>query len=171
MPHLNPRTNSYRVMFFFFIYRSTNVLHHSKHPLWERKWVKCAANIFFWTGHSGAVCECLEQTPLICLASKSINHQFEQPMFNRHPLRLGLAPTVLPLTNWMESQCFATDLQMLSMQMSRSCSYIEDWSFLFDSMVKVDCECSLVTFILISPVPPKQTTPLATSRRTAVDFN
>lgn len=44
-------------------------------------------------------------------------------------------------------------LQMLSMEMSRSCSYIDGWLFLLAWALKVDWECSLVTWILISPVP------------------
>ena len=46
-----------------------------------------------------------------------------------------------------------SDLQMLSIEMSRSCSYIDGWSFLLDSRLKLDWECSLITLILISPVP------------------
>lgn len=48
---------------------------------------------------------------------------------------------------------FVSYLQMLSMEMSLSCSYMDGWSFLLDRTLKVDWECSLVTFILISPVP------------------
>ena len=45
-------------------------------------------------------------------------------------------------------------LQMLSMEMSLSCSYMEGWPFLLASTLRVeDWECSLVTLILISPVP------------------
>ncbi len=43
---------------------------------------------------------------------------------------------------------------MLSMEMSRSCSYIDGWSFLLDSRLSEDRACSLVTLILIPP-PPK----------------
>lgn len=39
--------------------------------------------------------------------------------------------------------------------MSLSCSYMDGWSFL-EWRLKVDWECSLVTLILISPVPWKQ---------------
>lgn len=46
-----------------------------------------------------------------------------------------------------------TNLQMLSMAMSRSCSYIEGWLFLLEWALRVDWECSLVTWILIS-LPP-----------------
>lgn len=53
------------------------------------------------------------------------------------------------------TDAFVSDLQMLSMEMSLSCSYMDGWSFLPDRRLKVDCECSLVTFILISPVPWK----------------
>lgn len=31
-----------------------------------------------------------------------------------------------------------SDLQMLSMEMSLSCSYMDGWSFLFDRRLKVD---------------------------------
>lgn len=44
-------------------------------------------------------------------------------------------------------------LQMLSMEMSRSCSYMDGWLFLLEWALKVDWECSLVTWILISPAP------------------
>lgn len=49
-----------------------------------------------------------------------------------------------------------SDLQMLSMEMSLSCSYMEGWSFLLDSTLRVDWECSFVTFIRISPAPLKK---------------
>lgn len=48
---------------------------------------------------------------------------------------------------------FVSDLHMLSMEMSLSCSYMDGWSFLQERRLNVDWECSLVTFIRISPVP------------------
>lgn len=48
---------------------------------------------------------------------------------------------------------FSFYLQMLSMEMSLSCSYMEGWSFLFVNMLTVDWQYSFVTFILMSPVP------------------
>lgn len=48
-----------------------------------------------------------------------------------------------------------TNLQMLSMAMSRSCSYMDGWLFLLEWVLRVDWECSLVTWILISLPPEK----------------
>lgn len=52
--------------------------------------------------------------------------------------------------------CVWTNLQMLSMAMSRSCSYMDGWIFLLEWLLRVDWECSLVTWIFISLPPEKQ---------------
>lgn len=52
--------------------------------------------------------------------------------------------------------CWGIYLQMLSMEMSRSCSYMEGWLFLLEWVLRVDWECSLVTWIFISLPPVKK---------------
>lgn len=69
-------------------------------------------------------------------------------MISNQNAKRGFSFPSFPFTDVLVS-----DLQMLSMEMSRSCSYMDGWSFLPDRRLKVDWECSLVTFIRISPVP------------------